>query len=68
VELRRANSVEARAVSDRRGGFRFQVPAGTYELTARSGESAFPRCPHVDVTVREGEFTHIDIACDSGMR
>lgn len=49
------------------GRFAIYVPAGAYELRVVVN-GAFPRCKAAPVSVRQGQLTAIDLACDSGMR
>ncbi|HEX7975159.1 MAG TPA: carboxypeptidase-like regulatory domain-containing protein [Anaerolineales bacterium] len=49
------------------GKFRVPLPPGTYTLHAET-TAAYPRTSDQAVTVRLGQFTHIDITFDSGIR
>lgn len=69
VEVRDAQgAVIAHQVTDAQGQFKVLVPAGRYEIQVHLRGSPFPRCPTTDATVLVGEFAHVDIECDSGMR
>jgi hypothetical protein len=69
VQLRdAAGTIVARANADSNGEFHILVPAGQYELHIDTHHGHFPRCQGQSLQVADGLITHVDIACDSGMR
>ena len=71
-----AGTVEARddrgqsvgqAPTDSDGSFVLPLPAGMYTLHVLH-DGLYPRCPDTPVTIKDGEQTHVDISCDTGMR
>ncbi len=52
--------------SDADGNFSVSLPPGDYVLGA--GESNLPRCDHPQVKVEPGEYTSVNISCDTGIR
>ena len=69
VALSRSDSaiVVAQGRTDRTGHFTITVPAGSYKVTTSVG-SPLPRCQETEAAVPVGDFTVIDISCDSGIR
>jgi hypothetical protein len=59
--------VVGRADTDTQGAFTLPLPPGDYTLHVVH-DGLYPRCPDTPVTVTVGGPTHIDIACDSGIR
>lgn len=57
----------ARLKSDAEGRFRISLPPGEYRIVPVS-PGRFPRATEQTVTVRPGQFAHIEIQFDSGMR
>jgi hypothetical protein len=52
------------------GRFEVRLRPGRYAVSARPvAGGPLPRCPQdVEATVRVGRYTHVAIACDSGIR
>jgi hypothetical protein len=57
----------ARLKSDAEGRFRISLPPGEYRVVPVS-PGRFPRATEQTATVRPGQFAHIEIQFDSGMR
>lgn len=69
VQLRsEAGAIVARSNADSNGAFRIIAPAGQYQLHIETHGGRFPRCQHKSVQVADGQMTHLDVGCDSGMR
>ncbi len=69
VQLRDAQgTLVASELTDANGHFNVVVAAGLYEIQVRVRGTGFPRCKAREVTVRGGQITSVEIACDSGMR
>lgn len=63
------NTVVTQFQTDATGHFKVELPPGTYTLNPQSEQNApFPRAGVKQVTVKEGEFTQIEINFDSGIR
>ncbi|MDQ0767936.1 hypothetical protein QF031_000685 [Pseudarthrobacter defluvii] len=57
------------ATSNAQGEFRLELRAGTYELRAANLSGApMPSAPPQDVVIKEGSFTEVKVAFDSGVR
>lgn len=54
------------SITSEQGRFAIEATAGRYRI--QTGAGRLPRCPIVGVTVASGRQSHVDIACDSGMR
>jgi hypothetical protein len=54
--------------SDADGHYRIDLPPGVYTVTARGMGQSFQVGKAVSVTVLSGEFTHLDLMVDSGIR
>ena len=65
--LRKDGSVAATGKSGADGSFRIAVAPGSYRLVA-DWPSRVGGCAPVDVTVEQGQFTHADVSCDTGIR
>ena len=50
------------------GHYRIDLPPGVYMVTARGIGQSLQVGKAVSVTVRTGEFTHLDLMVDSGIR
>ncbi len=50
------------------GRFRVSLAPGQYSIRPLEESRRFPRGGHAEVTVRAGQFTHVDLTFDSGMR
>lgn len=59
-----AGKVVGRGTTDADGAFRIGVAPGDYVVTADAGMS----CELMDAHVTEGEFTGVDVPCDTGIR
>lgn len=53
--------------SDLKGIFSVDLSPGVYTLQAQGG-NVLPRCPLVSVEVKSGQYTNVDISCDTGIR
>jgi len=60
--------IVARANADSKGYFRVFAPAGEYELHVDTLGALYPRCKATRAEVTDGQFTNVDVVCDSGMR
>ncbi len=58
----------ARAVTDQAGRFTVDAPAGEYAIGVDTQGAPFPRCEPVELTIRKGATTTVELHCDSGMR
>lgn len=54
----------AKGKTDPGGAFRIDVAPGEYVVTADAGMS----CELMDARVAEGEYTSVDVPCDTGIR
>jgi hypothetical protein len=53
----------------KQGRFRAALEPGSYRLTRRyTKKTWWPECPRVDFAVAAHRFTHVTLACDSGLR
>ena len=69
VHLRDVNgSIVAHTKADSNGNFRILAPTGQYQVYVGTAGGPFPRCRTETARVPEGQLTHIDIGCDSGLR
>jgi hypothetical protein len=69
VVLNTAGDEAARTQSGDDGRFRVDVAPGNYTLVAQSPNGVSPpSAPRQDVVVRDGEYTHVDVQFDSGIR
>lgn len=57
-------AVVARVTTDDEGAFRVALPPGDFVVTAEAGMS----CEFMDVTVAAGEYSTVDVPCDTGIR
>ena len=62
-----ADKVVANVTSDENGRFRIALVPGRYLLEPEQG-NPLPRAPAQEVTVVQGQFTHVRIDYDSGIR
>ena len=60
--------VIARDVTDHAGRFTVDVPAGEYTVEVDTEGARYPRCPPIELTIRKGATTVVELHCDSGMR
>jgi hypothetical protein len=67
VQATAAGRIVASTQSGGNGTYRFELPRGTYTLTAVT-QNALPRCPPRTVTVTTAHTTGGDITCDTGIR
>jgi hypothetical protein len=60
----------ARVVTGADGRFQVRLRPGRYAVSARPASGGpLPRCPQdIRATVRAGRYTHVAVACDSGIR
>lgn len=58
----------ASLTTDDSGRFRASLPAGSYIASVDNGGAALPNCAENSFKIKSGEFTVIDISCDSGIR
>jgi hypothetical protein len=70
VRVLSGSDVVATGTSAKDGTFRIAVPPGTYTVEAdpASGSAIARGIPVNNVVVHEGEFTHVDVTVDSGIR
>jgi hypothetical protein len=62
-------TIVAQRKTGKHGRFRVALEAGSYRLTRRyTKETWWPECPRVDFEVAAHRFTHVTLACDSGLR
>jgi hypothetical protein len=59
-----AGDVVARATTGAHGTYRVAVPPGDYVVTADAGMS----CEMMDARVTVGEYTTVEVPCDTGIR
>lgn len=64
----RGSKVAASFSSAQDGTFRVAVGPGDYEIRMTEGSTTPPTCPATPVTVVAGQYTHMDVSCDSGIR
>ncbi|WP_307088230.1 carboxypeptidase-like regulatory domain-containing protein [Arthrobacter sp. B2I5] len=65
----RSGTTVGEATSNDQGEFRLELQAGTYELQAANLSGApMPSAPSQDVVIKEGSFTEVRVAFDSGVR
>lgn len=50
------------------GRFRVPLPAGDYAVRDAEGSQQPPTCSSPPFTVTAGAYTHVEVACDSGIR
>jgi hypothetical protein len=55
------------AVTNIGGSFVVSVPPGAYVVHVRT-DGSFPRCPEVQATVGQLDFTLVQLSCDTGIR
>jgi hypothetical protein len=53
--------------SDSSGIFSTELDPGNYTLEAKGGNT-LPRCGNVSATVKSGQYTKVEISCDTGIR
>ena len=69
VQLRDTqDNLVASATTDAQGQFSMLAPAGDYIVRVNFNGQRFPRCAAVEASVPAGQFAHVDVVCDSGMR
>ena len=71
VQAVAANSVSgapfATTATDKNGAYKITLPPGEYALSAASGKM-FPRCAAVNIIVKPGLASEINLYCDTGIR
>jgi len=65
--LASTGEIVTRLVSQADGTFRLSLAPGTYILQGESN-GAYPRAPRVEVTIEGGNYTHVTLAYDTGIR
>jgi hypothetical protein len=60
--------VVAQVAADEQGQFALRVPAGDYQIRARTATSPFPRCNASSVRVSPDRLTRVDLICNSGIQ
>jgi Leucine-rich repeat (LRR) protein len=53
--------------TDKNGVFKITLPPGDYTLSAANGK-IFPRCTAVNMVVKAGQVSEINLNCDTGIR
>jgi len=68
VQAKTANGqIVSSTLTDKDGGYRFQLRPGTYELVVVTPKS-WPHCSPVIVKVSADHTTHAAMSCDTGIR
>jgi hypothetical protein len=62
------NAVMARVTSAADGAFVINLPPGDYIVTPATGTDSYPIANPVSVTVVPGQFAHIEVNYDTGIR
>jgi hypothetical protein len=68
VVLDGENAVAARVTSGADGTFRIDLPPGDYIVTPASGTDSYPIANPVSVTVVNGQYVHVEVNYDTGIR
>ena len=51
------------------GTFQVQLEPGEYAIRSAAAANTLPYCASTEpFTARDGEYTHVDVSCDSGIR
>lgn len=68
VVLDGENAVVARVTSAADGKFRVDLPPGDYVVAPATGTDSYPIANPVSVTVVAGQYAHVEINYDTGIR